>query len=143
MEEFYPGQSYCKTCAKLRADAWNKNNRERTRKANKRWQVAHPQEYQEHCRRQNLRRYGLTPEQYDELLRKQGGVCAICKRPETKLSKSEAIVRRLSVDHQHDETKKVRGLLCAWCNRFLGVLELKGPEWFQKAQEYLDRPSQS
>lgn len=42
----------------------------------------------------------------------QNGKCAICGKDEKEFTK------RLSVDHNH-RTKKVRGLLCFRCNKFL------------------------
>lgn len=60
-----------------------------------------------------LRVYGLTPEQYESMLRKQGGVCAICKRGHGTI---------LDVDHCH-KTGRIRGLLCRRCNTFLGLIE--------------------
>ena len=59
-------------------------------------------------------KYGITGEQYAEMLEAQGGVCAICGRECQSRN-------RLAVDHCH-ETGKVRGLLCAHCNRALGML---------------------
>jgi len=56
------------------------------------------------------RKYHLTVEQYEALIRKQGGVCAVCKRHTGK---------HLHVDHDH-ATGKVRGLLCPTCNSALG-----------------------
>jgi hypothetical protein len=52
------------------------------------------------------------------MIAKQGGVCAICGKPETSVHQSGA-VRRLAIDHNH-ETGQVRGLLCMDCNTFLG-----------------------
>lgn len=66
------------------------------------------------------RRYGLTRAQYEAILVAQGGVCAICKRPERL--RAGGVVRPLSVDHDHD-TGRVRGLLCNGCNRLVGLLE--------------------
>jgi hypothetical protein len=63
--------------------------------------------------------YGLTPEQYDQMLLEQGGVCAICRQPET--SERDGKVMRLPVDHCHS-TGRVRGLLCHKCNRAIGLL---------------------
>lgn len=56
--------------------------------------------------------YDITLEKYEELLKKQDGVCGICKQPQSTL---------LCVDHNHD-TGEVRGLLCTPCNRGLGLL---------------------
>lgn len=72
-------------------------------------------------------RYGISQEQYDEMLRRQGGVCAICEQPPIK--------HRLDVDHDH-ESGRVRGLLCRDCN--LGVGKLKESlEILARAARYL------
>jgi hypothetical protein len=57
------------------------------------------------------RRYGITPEEYDQLVAQQQGKCKICGIESNKLM----------VDHKHDETKKVRGLLCNACNHAIGL----------------------
>lgn len=59
------------------------------------------------------RRYGLTPSERDAMWEAQGQGCAICGR-HVDPSKE----RRIQVDHCHT-TGKVRGLLCAGCNRML------------------------
>lgn len=53
-------------------------------------------------------KYGITIQQYNLILKKQDGVCAICKSPPIK--------RYFDVDHDH-ATGRVRGLLCNPCNR--------------------------
>jgi hypothetical protein len=78
----------------------------------------------------NLKKYGITLAEYERLLKKQKGVCAICKKPEY-----DARQRRLSVDHDH-ETGRVRGLLCARCNRALGMFN-DNPELLRSAARYL------
>jgi hypothetical protein len=61
----------------------------------------------------------------------QRGVCAICGKPPIGVGKD----KYLHVDHNHS-TNKVRGLLCGWCNKMLGIyLEHK---WLEKAQRYLE-----
>jgi hypothetical protein len=62
------------------------------------------------------RKFGITVAQYNELLLKQGGKCAICKGDQVNGRK------RLDVDHCH-RTQKVRGLLCGFCNRAVGMLK--------------------
>jgi hypothetical protein len=62
--------------------------------------------------------YGLSLDDYQNLLDFQGGVCAICKEPESTLSNA-GYVKNLSVDHCHI-TGKVRGLLCHHCNTAIG-----------------------
>lgn len=68
----------------------------------------------------NLKKYGMTPESYAALLHAQGGVCAICRKPERTLGKRGKIIR-LAVDHCH-ESRRIRGLLCVTCNTALGKL---------------------
>lgn len=58
-------------------------------------------------------KYGLTKEAYLLKLESQGGVCAICKRP----NRHDAW---LAVDHDHS-TNVVRDLLCNTCNQALGM----------------------
>lgn len=67
-----------------------------------------------------LSRFGLTPDQYISMLDAQGGVCAICEKPERSAKKGGRI-KDLAVDHDH-ETGAVRGLLCANCNKGIGNL---------------------
>lgn len=68
-------------------------------------------------------RYGITIEDYERMYNAQGGVCAICKEPETRKSKTGKPMS-LSVDHDH-KTGKVRDLLCVACNHMVGFVESK------------------
>ncbi|MFD6564240.1 endonuclease VII domain-containing protein [Micromonospora profundi] len=54
------------------------------------------------------RRYGVGEKEFQELLAEQGGVCAICERPDPE-----------HLDHDH-RTGWVRGILCFNCNGGLG-----------------------
>lgn len=81
------------------------------------------------------RRYGLEPEQYEEMFFKQGGVCLICKKPETALNQHTHDPRLLSVDHCHG-TGKIRGLLCKRCNTGIGAFE-EDPELLKAAIRYI------
>lgn len=63
--------------------------------------------------------YGVDLDWFNAKFAEQGGVCAICKKPETAVIRGVAI--SLSVDHCHD-TGKARGLLCRACNNALGML---------------------
>ncbi len=56
------------------------------------------------------RNYGITIAQYDRMFLRQGGLCAVCGRPPK--------TKRLSVDHDHGPTKRVRGLACHTCNQY-------------------------
>lgn len=78
--------------------------------------------------------YGLTVDDYTDLCRAQGDVCAICKRPETTVSKLGK-PKQLAVDHCH-ETGAVRGLLCQACNAGIGLLR-DDPVTLSAALHYL------
>jgi len=88
---------------------------------------ASPQAYRDHLRKitaaRRLKKLGVTQDIYNAKLAEQGGVCAICKKPETVTRKSplngELIVREFCADHDH-VTGKFRGLLCQRCNNGLG-----------------------
>lgn len=54
------------------------------------------------------KRYGITLEQFNSMLQAQKDCCAVCKIPFEH--------RRRNVDHAHDHTKRVRGILCYQCN---------------------------
>lgn len=75
------------------------------------------------------RKFGLTAGQYDAMLTEQAGVCALCGR-------ANPDGRRLAVDHNH-ETGEVRGLLCGWCNRGIGLFR-DNADLLRKAATYID-----
>lgn len=58
--------------------------------------------------------YGISLADYERMLLDQGGLCAICRRPETR-----STTTRFCVDHCH-LVGTVRGLLCFQCNVGLG-----------------------
>ncbi len=89
-----------------------------------------------------LNKYGLLPSQYDNMLKQQNNVCKICLRPETKIYKKTGKVMSLSVDHVHDETKRVRGLLCGRCNMVLGALK-DSPELARECARYLENAEET
>lgn len=80
--------------------------------------------------------YGMTITEYDRLFEEQGGVCAICGKPETAKTRY-GTPKQLAVDHCH-RTGKLRGLLCIRCNTWLGYQE-KDPERLIRAADYLKR----
>lgn len=77
---------------------------------------------------------------HDQLETEQNGVCAICHRTEVGVSKFGKI-RKLSVDHCHKDGH-VRGLLCARCNRLLGLAH-DDPHVFDVARAYIARHQRS
>lgn len=122
--------------------------REKQRAACRRWREKYPEKHraavdrwrrteagakkQKECfRRNRLRRnFGLTVADFDRMFADQGGVCAICKEPETR-----SRWYTLAVDHCH-KTGRVRGLLCNRCNAAIGMLRDR-PELAVAAGEYL------
>ena len=86
-------------------------------------------------RRSRLRRQGWTEQEYAEAWNSQGGVCAICGQPETRLPVRGNDTQVLSADHNH-KTGRRRGLLCSHCNRVLGLAG-DSPVWLKAATSYL------
>lgn len=77
--------------------------------------------------------HGLVPGEYDLMLNAQAGGCAICGNG----CKSG---RSLAVDHDH-ATGEIRGLLCANCNRSIGMMA-DSPERLRAAARYLEDHAQ-
>lgn len=78
------------------------------------------------ARIRRLRTYfGLTPDEYEAMLVAQNNVCAICGQNGKKLH----------IDHCHT-TGKIRGLLCAPCNSFLGRIH-DSPAVLDQIKRYL------
>lgn len=78
-----------------------------------------------------LQRHGITAEKLAGLERRQGGVCAICKKPPSG-ARSRV---KLLLDHDHSDGH-IRGLLCGNCNTGLGMF-LDSLEFLRKAVQYL------
>lgn len=85
----------------------------------RKWASRRERDPENERRRHRLRTYGLTEADYTAMLRKQKGVCAICKLPERVVDHKTGVIKNLSVDHCH-ATGKVRALLCWKCNAVLG-----------------------
>jgi len=79
--------------------------------------------------------FGLTLEDYEKMSDSQGGLCAICCKPET--ATQLGVLKRLSVDHDH-KTGKVRALLCMKCNLAIGYAD-DNIELMEKAIQYIRR----
>jgi hypothetical protein len=81
---------------------------------------------------------GMTIGAFDSLLASQGGVCAICRNPETNIDNTgTGKLRKMSVDHDHG-TNAVRGVLCNTCNRGLGLFS-DSADLLRAAAAYLER----
>lgn len=91
---------------------------------------ANPNVYRDRDLRKN---FGISSAQFDEMLAAQGGVCAICERPERAMRDGEPM--SLAQDHDH-ATGKNRGILCGNCNKALGKFE-DNPDFLRNAIVYL------
>ncbi|EIM6622183.1 endonuclease VII domain-containing protein [Salmonella enterica] len=80
-----------------------------------------------------MTKYGITLERYNELSEAQNHVCAICGNAETRVI--HGTLTSLCVDHCH-QSGKVRGLLCANCNRAIGLIK-DNTELLKNAVRYL------
>lgn len=101
-----------------------------------RWVAANPQYKYERAQAHLMKKYGIDAMQYHLLHEQCGGVCMICKQPESALDRWGK-PKRLSVDHDHN-TGFIRGLLCARCNPALGLFA-DNPELLRQAAQYLDQ----
>ena len=116
--------SWCRPCD-------NANHRER-RKLRSSQQLKHDR--LRGIQYNRIYHYGLLSEAYAALTEKQGGVCAICHKPETRIIKGT--LSTLSVDHNHKDNR-IRGLLCDVCNKVLGLFA-DNPHLFRTAAMYLE-----
>lgn len=136
--------AYCKECDKAKRKAYYEKNGDKVRARIRAYQKANPEVQARSVakRRANgkrrladvRQRYGVSEEQYAEMMERAGGVCEICGRVPSEVSKKGACV-----DHCHDSSK-VRGILCAPCNSGIGSLQ-DDPAVLRKAIEYLETHS--
>lgn len=127
----------CRKCANIMTENWQKKDIERRNRYQR--ELRKTENYRINNRRGFIKRkYNITPEHYDLLLESQNHVCAICKKRETTIESNSQRLKPLCIDHTHDESKKVRGLLCNRCNPMLGYAQDK-IEILQAAIEYLRR----
>ena len=82
----------------------------------------------------SCKQFGITVADYWRMHDAQRGVCAICKRPETRPTPHGG-PPRLSIDHHHG-SGRVRGLLCTDCNTALGKFK-DDPAIVKMAAAYL------
>lgn len=133
------GQKWCVGCGNwLPADSEHFTKCKASKDGLQRWckmcmsrDSAKAQRHDHHLRR----KYGISLLEYQQLLAAQGAKCAICERAEQSVRQGRSF--RLAVDHCHT-TGKIRGLLCANCNRGVGLLG-DDPEACDRAAEYLRR----
>jgi hypothetical protein len=140
---------YCHECRKENQKRWMENNTERFKELNRKWReenkersITNRLEYDKlHVEQRRItarkRLYGLEHRDFLRILAAQNHQCAICKREFNESSKSE----KVNVDHRHDETNEVRGLLCHQCNIGLGAFR-DNTLFLENAIDYLSKTGQ-
>jgi hypothetical protein len=124
-----------KRCARQREYAQNNKasiaeNAKAYYEANKRQVLDYHARYREANRialreKELIRRYGIDYAEYKRLALLQGGRCAVCGKE-----------CELVIDHRHDGTCNVRGLICGKCNVGLGMF-FDNPVFLQSAIDYI------
>lgn len=136
----YVASGACVLCARAATTIWRKANPERVAAQKARvdkvaarrraadWRKANP----EKAHAQNAKLYGRCPSADAKARAEHDGTCAICK---TRSSRGQG----WHVDHVHDGSGSVRGILCYACNVGLGHFK-DDPGLLRKALAYLTAP---
>lgn len=128
---------------------WKKKNRERINAQTREDRKNNPEKYRKWTKEYRERvgdwritqdiinYFDITLEQYNKLFEDHNNLCGICKKPETKRSRTPGKICRLAVDHCH-KTNSIRGLLCHSCNTGIGKFN-DDIQLLQNAIEYLKK----
>lgn len=129
------------------AKKWRQENVEAVNEKIRQDRLINPEKYREQERKKrlnNIERYRMldrlqkrkiTEQEYIDLMNKGSNLCYICKKEETRLSKSGNEICSLIVDHCHEcesrgiiGIRNVRGILCHSCNMLVrrDIKELPG-----------------
>lgn len=128
--------SACKSCRNPQSKLWREKNIDKVKFLNALNREKRKDYYSDPINKIKFRsmelkrKFGLTHEQYEEMLKLQNGVCLICKRYRIASNKHHMVI-----DHCH-KTGKIRGILCNWCNRGIGLFE-DNLELLENAKLYL------
>jgi hypothetical protein len=136
----------CRGCSQARAKAYYAANCEEKRAKNRARRAADPERHNGYWKRWAAksgytarsghlkRKYGITEVEYAAMVTTQGGLCAICRQPETMMRNGVPVP--LSVDHDH-VTGEIRQLLCYLCNTAVAMLR-EDPELARRVAAYLE-----
>lgn len=113
-------RSECKSCRKVHYG----NNAKTIIQYQKKYYQANKGKVKDRILRKE---FGLGLSEYKRMLSKQNGVCKICGAPPK--------CRALAVDHCHT-SGRIRGLLCASCNRGISYFK-DSPDLLKSAAHYL------
>ena len=107
---FVDRKNIIKQRAKDKAKEWYHGNKEKSKIYNKEWKRKNKKRRDELNKKSYLKqKYGLTLDQYLTIKIQQNNKCAVCIQE-----------KKLDIDHCHT-TGRIRQLLCANCNRMLGM----------------------
>jgi hypothetical protein len=130
LDQFYKGMAQCKACYRVVTEAYRQQHKARL-----------------HGRlvlQRRAARLGLTLEDYQALPHDPGTVCSVCgatpEHPRNgKWSNGTGApkLKRLAIDHCH-KTDRIRGFLCAHCNRAIGLAN-DDPALLRAMADYLER----
>lgn len=127
--------TWCKTCHVSSNMSWVSANKSKVLADKKKFYYADARR----VRNKELKhKFDITVDQYDKMFVDQSGLCKICNKPETSNGRGGKL-KYLAVDHDH-VTGKVRGLLCAKCNKGLGHFE-DSIELLEQSIKYLEEHS--
>lgn len=137
----YP-HSRCNTCkaayAHNRRHHGTPEEQASMRKAADRYQKS--DKFKRHAKNWKLKNaFGITIETFEAMRTAQKDRCDICKQPEKAVSRGKIL--SLAVDHDHS-TGAVRKLLCARCNRMIGLAQ-DSQDLLLAAIDYLQRHAPS
>jgi len=128
------GQHYrgkvCRACHQAKGLEWRQKNPDLVRKYNEKQRAKDPAKVKRDALEAHFRRkFSMTMQDRDQMLVLQGGRCLICgtDKPSGK---------GWCVDHHH-ATGRIRGILCAPCNSFIGLAK-EDVSVLQQAITYLE-----
>lgn len=99
-----------------RTKKYNEENKEKVRSRAKEWRKKNEQKCKVISKRAHLKAYyGITPTEFNLMIKAQDNKCKICGI----VFNPSDFTTKAHVDHDHSNGK-VRGLLCAHCNRGIG-----------------------
>jgi hypothetical protein len=136
--------SHCKPCAAAYLRAWRSKNAGRLREQRAARTERERESHREQRRRYGKAAYAKNPEKHrDARLRYQFGITLTEYRVKESRQQGKCAIcrekcptgRALAVDHDHG-TGQVRGLLCANCNRGVGLFQ-DNPTRLITAAQYL------
>lgn len=128
-DAFHKGHAQCKTCYRAVTEAYRQRNKERI--------------HGRLVRQRRAARLGMTLAQYDALPGDPGTACSVCGVPPEHRRNgrwgngTRTAIKNLAVDHCH-KSDRIRGFLCAHCNRALGLAD-DDPVLLRKMADYLER----